>query len=131
MAGGGFPFHPIQAELRASGITSPLPPIADASRLEVLRELWTGAGLEAIETREISVRRSFADFEEFWSTSTAMGSMRPALAAMAAGEAEQLKERVRSRLLTDASGDAAWDASGRVTHQARANAIKGRVPKSS
>jgi ubiquinone/menaquinone biosynthesis C-methylase UbiE len=122
MPGGGFPFHPIQVELRAAGITPPLPPSPDASRFEVMRELWTGAGLEAIETCEIPVRRTFADFEEFWSTSTAMGSTRPALAAMTPNEVEQLKERVRTRLTVDASG--------RVTHQARANAIKGRVPMS-
>jgi hypothetical protein len=31
--------------------------------------LWIDAGLEAVETREITVQRTFADFEEFWSTS--------------------------------------------------------------
>ena len=121
MAGGGFPFHPIQTELRASGITPPLPSSVDASRTEVLRELWTGAGLEAVETREITVWRSFTDFEAFWSTSMAMGSMRPAFAAMRTDDAEELKARVRARLSVDASG--------RITYQARANAIKGRIPE--
>ena len=122
MAGGGFPFDPIHAELRALGATPPLPPSADASRLVALYDLWTGAGLEAVETREISVRRTFADFEEFWNSSTITGSIRPTLAAMPAGEVEQFKARVRARLSADASGP--------VTHQARANAIKGRVPTS-
>jgi hypothetical protein len=28
-----------------------------------MRELWTGTGLDAVETRVISVRRTFPDFE--------------------------------------------------------------------
>ena len=44
---------------------APRPP-----RMEALRELWTGAGLEAVETREITVQRTFADFDDFWTTST-------------------------------------------------------------
>ncbi|WP_428486778.1 class I SAM-dependent methyltransferase [Rhodopila sp.] len=122
MLGGGFPFDPIQVELRALGFTPPLPPSPEASRTAALRDLWTGAGLEDVETREVTARRSFPDFEDFWSASTAMGSMRPTLATMAAGDVEQLKARVRARL--------SEDAAGRVTYQARANAIKGRVPKS-
>jgi len=120
MPGGGFPFDPIQAELRAAGIAPPLPPNADVSRTSAMRDLWVDAGFEAVETREITVRRGFTDFEEFWSTSMAMGSMRPAFAALPLGEAERIKQRVRGRL--------SEDSTGRVTHQARANAIKGRVP---
>jgi SAM-dependent methyltransferase len=122
MAGGGFPFDPIHAELRALGVTPPLPPSPDASRLTALHDLWTDAGLEAVETREIPVRRTFADFEEFWNSSTITGSIRPTLAAMPASEVEQFKARVRARMSADVSGP--------VTHQARANAIKGRVPTS-
>jgi ubiquinone/menaquinone biosynthesis C-methylase UbiE len=122
MLGGGFPFDPIQIEMRALGLTPPLPPSASASRMNMLRDLWTGAGLEAVETREIAVQRDFADFAEFWSSSTAMGSMKPMLAGMTAGEVEQLQARVRERL--------SEDASGRILCHARANAIKGRVPKS-
>ena len=120
--GGGFPFDPIHVELRALGLTPPLPPSAGASRMAALRELWTGAGLEAVETREITARRSFPNFEDFWSTSMAMGSMRPMLDTMGAGDVEQLKARVRARLSANATGQ--------VMYQARANAIKGRVPKS-
>jgi hypothetical protein len=43
------------------------------------------------------------------------------LAEMPPGDVEQLKARVRTRLSADAAGP--------VTCQARANAIKGRVPK--
>ncbi len=120
MEGGGFPFEPIQAELRAMGITPTLPPSADASRVEVMRELWTGAGLEAIETRAISVQRSFTDFEDFWSASTGLG-MKPMLASWSPADVEQLKDRVRARIGVEGNGP--------VVRQARANAIKGRVPE--
>jgi hypothetical protein len=121
MLGGGFPFHPIQVELRALGITPPLPPSASASRIEALRDLWTNAGLQAVDTREITVQRTFADFEDFWNTSTITGSIRPTLAAMSAKDVEKLKSLVLARVSADAAG--------RITYDARANAIKGRVPK--
>lgn len=120
MASGGFPFAPIQAGMRASGITPPMPPSIDASRVEAMRDLWTHAGLEAIEQREITVQRSFADFEDYWSQSTITGSMHPTIAAMSPEDAAKFKQRVREHLPADADG--------RVTWRARANAIKGRVP---
>ena len=120
MAGGGFPFEPLRAEMRTAGIEPSMPPSADAARPEILRGLWAGAGLEAIETRQIEVQRTFADFADFWDATTAMGSTRPALAALPPGELEALKSRVRARLPADGCG--------RITYGARANAIKGRVP---
>jgi ubiquinone/menaquinone biosynthesis C-methylase UbiE len=121
MQGGGFPFAPIQAELRALGVQQPLPPSVDAARMEMLRQLWTDAGLEEIETTEIVPRRMFASFEDFWIQSTMTGSIRPTIAAMTADEVQQLKDRVRARMTQESDG--------RVIHTARANAIKGRVPK--
>jgi ubiquinone/menaquinone biosynthesis C-methylase UbiE len=118
--GGGFPFAPIREELDAMGFNPPQPPSVGASRAEALRDLWAGAGLENIETREISVTRVFNDFDEFWTTSTLTGSTRPTLAAMQPAEIDQLKVRVRAGMNVDARG--------RVTRAARANAIKGRVP---
>jgi ubiquinone/menaquinone biosynthesis C-methylase UbiE len=118
--GGGFPLEPIQVELRALGVTPLLPPSAGASRMAALRGLWTDAGLDAVETREITVQRTFTDFEDFWTTSILGSSMRPTLAAMAPGDIALLKARVRARLPADAAGG--------VTYGARANAIKGRVP---
>lgn len=121
MLGGGFPQEPIRVEMRAMGISPMAPPSADASRMEALRDLWTGAGLDAVETREIVVQRPFADFDDFWTTSLMGSSVGPTVAAMASGDAELLKTRVRARLPADAAG--------RITYAARANAVKGRVPK--
>src|ERR1700730_4092884 len=47
LLGGGFPAEPIHAEMRTMGVTPLLAPSLDASRMEALRGLWTGAGLEA------------------------------------------------------------------------------------
>ena len=121
MHGGGFPIEPIRIEMRAMGITPLMPPSADASRIDALRDLWTGAGLEAVETREIRVLRTFADFADFWSTNLLGSSLGPTIAAMTPGDVEILKTRVRAKLPVDAAG--------RITSGARANAAKGRVPK--
>jgi ubiquinone/menaquinone biosynthesis C-methylase UbiE len=121
MLGGGFSLEPIRIELRAMGFKPVDPPTIEASRLEAMRDLWTGAGLEAVETREISVQRTFSNFEEFWDiTVSGAPSLRPTLAAMSRDEVEQLKTRVHARLPGDTAGS--------VTYGSRANAVKGRVP---
>jgi len=120
MEGGGFPGEPMLREFRAMGLATPRPPSADASRLDVLQRLWQGAGLRDLETRQIEVERSFADFEQFWSIILKGSSIGAATAAMAPADLAALKTRVRARLPADATG--------RITYSARANAIKGRVP---
>jgi len=120
MLGAGYPGEPIRAELRELGLNPPLPPSVGASRIDALRTLWTGAGLDAVETREIAVQRVFADFDEFWTTTLSAATIGPIVAAMPAAEAERLKARVRERLPPDAAGQ--------ITYTARANAVKGRKP---
>jgi SAM-dependent methyltransferase len=68
MVGGGFPYEALHVEMRGMGIAVPLPPSPGASRIDAMRELWTGAGLDAVETREITVRPTFADFDDYWTT---------------------------------------------------------------
>jgi SAM-dependent methyltransferase len=120
--GGGFPQEPIRIEMRAMGLTPVNPPSVEASRIDAMRELWRGAGFDAVETREIAVQRTFADFEDYWATSLLGASVGPTIATMSSGEIDRLKERVRARM-------PAADAGGRVAYTARANAVKGRVPK--
>jgi ubiquinone/menaquinone biosynthesis C-methylase UbiE len=122
MLGGGFPLEPIQIEFRALGLAPLLPPSASASRMEALRSLWTQAGIEAVETREITVQRTFADFDAFWTISVTGSNFGRTIAAMTPADAALLKTRVRARLPADAMGG--------ITYSARANAVKGRVPKS-
>jgi SAM-dependent methyltransferase len=121
MVGGGFPYKALQDEMRELGVAAPVAPSVDASRIDVLRDLWSGAGLEAVETREITVQRTFADFDDYWTTVLGGPSVGPSLAAMASEDVALLQERMRARLPVDVTG--------RITYSARANAVKGRVPK--
>ncbi len=116
---GGFPLEMIWDEMRALGIKPMHPPSAGASRLEAMRDLWLSAGLDAVETKEITVQRTYADFEDFWTTSLGAG-VGQQVAAMPNEDVKSLKARVRVRLPTDAVG--------RISYGARANAVKGRVP---
>jgi SAM-dependent methyltransferase len=120
MIGGAFPYEALQAEMRELKVDVPAPPSPDASRMDVMQDLWTQAGLESIETRAITVERSFADFDDYWTTIQGGPSVAPGLAAMSAKELEILKTRMRQRLPADAEG--------RISYSARANAVKGRVP---
>jgi SAM-dependent methyltransferase len=120
MLGGGFPLGPILVEMRAMDLAPPRPPQMGSSRREAMHDLWTGAGLEAVDTREITVRRTFADFDDFWMISLKSPSMRATIATMTAGDVETLKNRVRARLPEDADG--------RIAYSARAHAVKGRLP---
>jgi SAM-dependent methyltransferase len=119
--GGGFTLEPIRIELRAMGIKPVNPPSVEASRIEVMRDLWTKAGLDAVETRQITVQRTFSNFEEFWAiTLSGSPSLRPTLAEMSPADIELFKTKVRARLPADAAGQ--------ITYESRANAVKGCVP---
>ena len=119
MIGGGFPYQALQAQMREMNAIVRSAPNPDASRMKVLRELWTGAGLEAVETREITVQRTFADFDDYWTTILKGPSVSPGLAAMTPEHLAKLRYQMRVRLPPDANGQ--------ITCTARANAIKGRV----
>ena len=117
--GGGFPYAPVQAQLRAAGMTPPLPPSVEASRMDALRALWSGAGVQHIEVREITVQRTFTDFDDYWSKTAGSAALSAMLAKMTPAEIDALKAGVQARLQRDAVG--------RIVSSARANAIKGRV----
>jgi len=120
LLGGGHPYEALQAGMRELGVAVPVPPSSGASRLDALRDLWRDAGLEAVETREITVQRTFPGFDDYWTTILTGPSVRPGLAAMTSEDLALLETRMRARLPADAAG--------RITVSARANAIKGCVP---
>ena len=119
MLGGGFPYESLRAALRVAGVAVPAEPSPEASRLEVMHDLWTGAGLEAVETRAICVQRTFAGFDDYWMTILGAPSAGAALAKMPSADLAQLQARLLSALPADATG--------RITYSARAHAVKGRV----
>jgi len=119
LASGGFPYESLQAEMQGLGIAVPQAPSRDASRIAVLRDLWSGAGLVDVETRELVVHRTFADFDDYWATVLGGPSVGRQLKAMSSTDVSRLQSRMRERLPTDAAGQ--------ISYTARANAIKGRV----
>ena len=116
---GGFPYAVMQAGLAALGRTPLLPPQAGVASLAPLRAVWTGAGLQDVETRVITVERRFRDFADFWDTALLGPSMGPAFAKMTAEELATLRADVRQRL---------GNPDGPVVCTARAHAVKGTVP---
>jgi SAM-dependent methyltransferase len=119
MVGGGFPYEPLHDEMRALGAAVPEPPSPGASQIDAMRDLWIGASLDAVETREITVQRTFANFDDYWTTILGGASVRSGLAAMTSEDLALLKTRMRARLPADATG--------RITYSARANAVKGKA----
>jgi ubiquinone/menaquinone biosynthesis C-methylase UbiE len=117
---GGHPYATLLAEMRGMGVAVPVPPSSEASRIDAMRELWTNAGLEAVETREITVQRTFADFDDYWTTILGGSSVGPPLAAMGPEDLAFLQARLREHLPADDTG--------RITYGARTNAVRGRVP---
>jgi hypothetical protein len=68
----------------------------------------------------ITVRRTFADFDDSWTTVHGSPSAGARLAAMTPDDRTLLESRMRARLPSDPAG--------RIIYGATANAIKGRVP---
>ncbi len=93
---GGLPHMPILQEIRAMGLPVALPPNAELSRLEAMRDLWAGAGLVDIETTVISAERAYPSFDDMWATSVQSGTMAQTVAGMDEAKRNELKDRVRA-----------------------------------
>ena len=120
MAGGGFPYDALHVELHGLGVDMPLPPAPAASRIDAMWDLWAGAGLEVVETRQITVQRTFADFDDYWATVVGWQSIGSRITALTSENRALLEARMRTRLQADANGI--------ISLSATANAVKGRVP---
>ena len=118
--GGGSPTSAISSEMQTMGIQPTFPPSVDAAQLDALSTLWTIAGLETVVTREITVSRTFASFDEFWTISRTTPGLNSIIAGMSVGDLERLKARMQERLPADPDG--------RITCAARAHAVKGHLP---
>jgi hypothetical protein len=119
VTGGGFPYDALWNELRDMGQPVPREPSPDASRIEVMRELWSGAGLIDVQTRPLTVQRTFANFDDYWTTILGGPSAGGTLKAMTPDQTAHLQSRLRERLPAGADG--------KITISARANAAKGRL----
>jgi ubiquinone/menaquinone biosynthesis C-methylase UbiE len=116
----GFPYHSLFREMRSMGLEVPAPPSPEASRRDRLHQMWTGAGLQSVDTTEIVVERTFADFPDYWATVLGSASVGRQLRGLSPGDAATLRDRLQACLPADETG--------RITYSARANAVTGMVP---
>jgi hypothetical protein len=99
------------------GIPPPHPPSAAAAGLEASRELFAQAGLESIQTTQITVERTFRDAEDYWAICLKGPGTGGKMKSLPEDQLEQLHRRVIARL-----------PGAPLTVRARANAIKARLP---
>jgi SAM-dependent methyltransferase len=121
MHGGGFPYHMVQREMRELGAALPVPPSPEASRCDMLEALWREAGLIDVELHEFTVQRTFASFDEFWAIVVGWAAVGETIATMSPEAIAQLTARLRVSLPAAADGS--------ISVSARANAVRGRVPR--
>jgi hypothetical protein len=86
-----------------------------------MQELWDAAGLVSIETTALTVERTFADFEDYWTTVLGSPSAGARLSAMSPEQHRQVQDLIRAELSTDAAG--------RLVCTGRANAVRGTAPR--
>jgi hypothetical protein len=85
-----------------------------------MRDIWQRAGLTSVETEVIRIRVDFADFDDYWESSTVpVGPSGKALAALTPADRENLKAQLRATLPIASDG--------RISYGAFANAVKGRT----
>lgn len=113
------PHGPLYATMNALGF-----PIAsrsnNASELSNMRALWAQAGMLSIETSMIEIPVTFSDFDDFWdSNSPPAGPAGKAIEKLSALDRERVRSHLRAQLPRDGAG--------RITYQARANAVKGSI----
>ena len=117
--GGGFPQERVFQALRAMGHAPAHPPSVEAARLEAMQGLWRDAGLVDVETRVITVERTYDSFDDLWSTLVTSPSVKASMAKMPPAQGDELKNKVRAAFPAAADGS--------ITYPAWANAVKGRV----
>ena len=119
MLGGGFPLADIGAEMLKLGVPPRQPPSVAASTIEASTSLWQEAGLQQVQTCQITVQRRFDSFDDYWNSAAPSNTLRPMFELMQADRRELLKTNVRRRLQ---AGD------GPLTVSGRANAVSGIKP---
>ena len=119
--GGGFTMEPIREILSEMGIATPFFG-AEFTEQGGMRKLWESAGLDAVVVRRIEIGLTFTNFDDFWSSNTGTdGTIPKAIKSMSGSDVEELRERLRGHLPTDAQG--------RISYVAHANAAKGQVKR--
>jgi ubiquinone/menaquinone biosynthesis C-methylase UbiE len=117
---GGLPVDPINRTLRRMGIEPPRAQNSASATLPALYELWTKAGLDAVETKHIRVETIFPAFDEYWDTNTVgVGPQGVLIARMTAETRDHFRNELRREMPPGTNG--------RITVPAVASAVKGRA----
>lgn len=117
----GFVQEPLREALAAMTVDVPAIAGATCTTFDALRRVFEAAGLAEISTRAIEITVAYGDFEEFWSSQTALpNNFVRVIRAMDPIEVDRLQAYLRVHLPRNGAGS--------IAYPARANAIKGRVP---
>jgi SAM-dependent methyltransferase len=116
----GFPYYALEQVTAGYGLPVVAPPSSEASLRHRMEELWHGAGLQDVASREITVERSFSDFDTLWAITLTGPRMSAALASMTPDVLRALRSGLRERLGAENGKP--------ISLRARANAVKGWVP---
>jgi ubiquinone/menaquinone biosynthesis C-methylase UbiE len=121
-AGGRNTGAPLANGLRAIGIEPSITPGTNDTTIAALQSLFTAAGLQTVEVRQIEIEPTYSSFEDFWTSQT--GSVSPTakfIGSLTEPERLRLRDAVRSNL--PPNGD------GSISYSACAHAIKARAPE--
>ena len=115
------PFAPIENGLRAIGAEVLQPPIVPEATSDGARAALHRAGFIDVEVATVEGRRSFRDFDEYWTIqSLPISPAGKSIAALSEAKRDELRTVMR-RLLPAATG-------GSVSYSSRALAFKARKP---
>ena len=112
----GHPMRLLNEALKSVGGPPRNRPGNQVRTIDSLVALFHGAGLTGIDSQAIDIAIEFEDFEDCWSSQSAMVTL-----GMNAADTDRLKAALRKRVPADETG--------RIAYDARANAIRGRVPE--
>jgi ubiquinone/menaquinone biosynthesis C-methylase UbiE len=119
--GKGNTQQPLREAVEARGIPVQPQPGHVHSRLENLRAIFTGAGLNDVAVRPVEIEVSYPSFDAYWTAQTGFANtVVQHMRKMTEAQIEELKTHLREHLPRDKDG--------RIVYKAWANAAKGRVP---
>ena len=117
----GSPSSLLSSLLREIGFKPQSPPNAKASEMSALKSLWSGAGINAIESQKISVERKFKDINEYWSITSLTPNIQHIIPHLTTDQIDEVKGKLQQQLSIGSDGS--------ISQVATANAIKGIVKK--
>jgi ubiquinone/menaquinone biosynthesis C-methylase UbiE len=118
----GSPLEPIYRAISKVGSAAPRPRSQAVSTRPAQQELWTKAGLQAVETRHMRTEAIFSSVEDYWeATAVPVGPQGMVINRLSPEARERLRDALRHELTPGPDG--------RIAVPCVASAVKGRVPQ--